>query len=141
MKIIIDECVPHIVKKRLPERQIKTVQEMGWAGVKNGELLELVEAEFDVFVTSDKNLRYQQNLQKRTIAILLLPSNQVPIVENLLPQIDKALETIKLNDFLEISGSREKFLKALSKVPKVEPDKDDRIDKKSDASVFRKKRN
>ena len=45
MKIIIDECVPHIVKKRLPEREIKTVQEMGWAGIKNGELLKLVEAE------------------------------------------------------------------------------------------------
>ncbi len=54
MKIIIDECVPHIVKQRLPHRQIKTVQEMGWAGVKNGELLKLVEAEFEVFITSDK---------------------------------------------------------------------------------------
>ena len=62
MNIIIDECVPHLVKKRLPERQIKTVQEMGWAGIKNGELLKLVEANFEVFVTSDKNLSYQQNL-------------------------------------------------------------------------------
>ena len=53
MKIIIDEWVPHIVKKRLPERAIKTVQEMGWAGVKNGELLKLVEADFDVFITSE----------------------------------------------------------------------------------------
>lgn len=102
MKIIIDECVPHIVKKRLPEREIKTVQEMGWAGMKNGELLKLVEAEFDIFITSDKNLRYQQNLQDRTIAILLLPSNQVPIIENLLPQIDKALDLIEPNDFVEL---------------------------------------
>lgn len=60
---------------------------MGWAGVKNGELLKLVEAEFGVFITSDKNLRYQQNLKDRKIAILLLPGNQIPIVENLLPQI------------------------------------------------------
>ena len=127
MKIIIDECVPHIVKKRLPERGIKTVQEMGWAGVKNGELLKLVETNFDVFITSDKNLRYQQNLQDRTIAILLLPSNQVPIIENLLPQIDEELESIKSGDFIEILGSREKFLKALNKVPKVEPDEDDKI--------------
>lgn len=91
MKIIIDECVPHLVKKRLPEREIKTAQKMGWAGVKNGELLKLVEAEFDVFITSDKNLRYQQNLQERKIAILLLPSNQVPVIENLLPLIDEKL--------------------------------------------------
>ena len=102
MKIIIDECVPHIVKKRLPERQIKTVQDMNWAGLKNGELLKLVEKEFDVFITSDKNLRYQQNLQERAIAILLLPSNQVPIIENLLPQIDDALENIEPNDFIEL---------------------------------------
>jgi predicted nuclease of predicted toxin-antitoxin system len=102
MKIIIDECVPHIVKKRLPNRQIKTVQEMGWSGEKNGELLKLVKAEFDVFITSDKNLSYQQNLQNRTIAILLLPSNQVPIIENMLPQIDEALENILPKDFIEL---------------------------------------
>lgn len=102
MKIIIDECVPHIVKKRLPKREIKTVQQMGWSGVKNGELLRLVEAEFDVFITSDKNLRYQQNLKDRQIAILLLPSNQIPIIENLLTEIDDALEIIKSNDFIEL---------------------------------------
>jgi hypothetical protein len=102
VKIIIDECVPHIVKKRLPQREIKTVQEMGWAGVKNGELLKLVEAEFEIFITSDKNLRYQQNLQNRKIAILLLPSNQIPVVKNLLPQIDEELERIKSSDFVEL---------------------------------------
>ncbi len=102
MKIIIDECVPHIVKKRLPQREIKTVQEMGWAGVKNGELLKLVEAEFNIFITSDKNLRYQQNLQNREIAIILLPSNQIPIIINLLPQINEELERIKSSDFVEL---------------------------------------
>jgi hypothetical protein len=102
VKIIIDECVPHIVKKRLPHRQIKTVQEMNWAGVKNGELLKLVEADFEIFITSDKNLRYQQNLQNRRFSIILLPSNQVPAIEKLLPQIDEALENIQPNDFIEI---------------------------------------
>lgn len=102
MKIIIDECVPHTVKKRLPQREIKTVQEMGWAGVKNGELLKLVEAEFEIFITSDKNLRHQQNLQNRKIAILLLPSNQIPIIINLLPQINGELEKIKSGDFVEL---------------------------------------
>jgi hypothetical protein len=102
MKIIIDECVPHIVKKRLPNRLIKTVQEMGWSGEKNGELLKLVKTGFDVSITSDKNLSYQQNSINRTIAILLLPSNQVPIIENLLPQIDEALANIKPKDFIEL---------------------------------------
>jgi hypothetical protein len=102
MKVIIDECVPHIVKKRLPERQIKTVQEMGWAGVRNGELLRLVEELFDIFITSDKNLPFQQNLKVRNLAVIILPSNQIPILENLIPRIDNALETIHAGDCLEI---------------------------------------
>jgi hypothetical protein len=103
MKIIIDECVPNIVKKGLPDRNIKTVQEMGWAGIKNGALLQLVVAVgFDVFITSDKNLRYQQNLATHNIAFILLPSNQVPIVQSLLPQIDGHLDSIQPKDFIDI---------------------------------------
>ncbi len=102
MKIIIDECVPSIVKRGLPERGIVSVQEMGWAGVKNGKLLKLVSDEFDVFITSDKNLRYQQNLDDLELAIVLLPSNQVPVVKDLLPQIDIALSVINARDFIEI---------------------------------------
>ncbi len=71
MKIIIDECVPSLVKKGLSRREILTVQEMGWAGIKNGELLKLVAAEFDVFITSDKNLRFQQNLANHAVAVIL----------------------------------------------------------------------
>ena len=75
---------------------------MGWAGIKNGELLKLVTAEFDVFITSDKNLRYQQNLSALDLAIILLPSNQVPVVKALLPDIDNALSKIDPGDFIEI---------------------------------------
>jgi len=91
---IIDECVPGIVKRGLPERKIVSVQDMGWAGVKNGKLLKLIAAEFDVFITSDKNLRYQQNLGEIDVAIILLRSNQVPVVKELLPEIDQALTEI-----------------------------------------------
>lgn len=102
MKIIIDECVPSIVKRGLPERGIVSVQDMGWAGVKNGKLLQLVAAEFDVFVTSDKNLRHQQNLSTLSLAIVLLPSNQVPVIRELLPQIDETLLSIQPQQFVEI---------------------------------------
>lgn len=80
MRILIDECVPSIVK-RIVGRDIVSVQEMGWAGIKNGELLRRVAAEFEVFITSDKNLRYQQNLSALDLSIILLPSNQVPCRE------------------------------------------------------------
>ncbi len=102
MRILIDECVPHIIKKRLPHLRIKTVQEMGWGGIKNGKLLKLVDAEFEVFITSDKNLRYQQNLAEFRIAIVILPSNQVPIVLNLFSQLEKALDGIQSQDFIEL---------------------------------------
>lgn len=77
MKIIIDESVPHIVKHGLPNGKILSVQEMGWAGIKNGQLLKLVSRDFDLFITSDKNLRHQQNLTELDVKIILLPSNQV----------------------------------------------------------------
>ncbi len=102
MKIIIDECVPSIVKRGLPGRNIVSVQDMGWAGIKNGKLLRLVAAEFDVFITSDKNLRYQQNLVEIDISILLLPTNKVPVIKGLLPQIEDALDKIGKHDFVEI---------------------------------------
>jgi hypothetical protein len=91
VNVLLDECTPRVVKKRLPKLNIQTVQEMGWSGLKNGELLAAAEGHFDVFVTTDKNLRYQQNLQGRQLAVLLLPSNQVPIVERLIPVIEANL--------------------------------------------------
>ena len=91
-----------IVKRGLPARNIVSVQDMGWAGVKNGRLLKLVAVEFDIFITSDKNLRHQQNLAEIDVAIILIPSNQVPVVKALLPQIDEALNSIGSHDFIEI---------------------------------------
>ncbi len=95
MKILLDEFVPRILKLRLPQLNISTVQEMGWAGVRNGELLRRAEERFDVFVTADQNLRYQQNLSGHKLAILVLPSNQVPLVVRLVPAVEKSLMTIQ----------------------------------------------
>jgi predicted nuclease of predicted toxin-antitoxin system len=102
MKVLLDECTPRVVKRRLAEHDISTVQEMGWAGVKNGELLTLAEAQFEVFITTDKNLRYQQNLSQRKLAFILMPSNQVPVVEAMIPALEAALTSIEPKDFVEI---------------------------------------
>ena len=102
MNILLDECTPRIVKMRLSHLAISTVQEMGWAGIKNGALLKLAEAQFEVFNTTDKNLRHQQNLAKRKLAFILLPTNQVPIVAALVPEIEAALNKIRTGDFVEI---------------------------------------
>jgi predicted nuclease of predicted toxin-antitoxin system len=102
MKILLDECTPSVVKKRLPHRDIRTVQEMGWNGVKNGELLAAAEGQFDIFITTDKNLRYQQNLTRCGFAVVLLPSNQVPVVEALISTIEAKIDSLQAGDFLEI---------------------------------------
>jgi predicted nuclease of predicted toxin-antitoxin system len=64
MKVLIDECAPKPLKKHLTNQghECLTVQEAGWSGKQNGELLSLAEAAFDVLVTLDTNLRYQENL-------------------------------------------------------------------------------
>ena len=102
MKILLDESVPRLLKLRLPHLDISTVQEMGWAGVRNGELLRRAEEQFDIFVTADQNLRYQQNLSGRTIAILVLPSNQVPLVAQLVPAVEALLTTIQPGTVVDV---------------------------------------
>lgn len=78
---------------------------MGWTGIKNGELLTLAEQHFDVFITADKKLRYQQNLTGRRLAVFVLPSNQVPVVAALLPAIEQALTAIQPGTFVDIPQS------------------------------------
>ena len=68
MKILLDESVPRLLKVRLPQLDISTVQEMGWTGIQNGELLRRAEELFDVFITADQNLRYHQELTGRKLA-------------------------------------------------------------------------
>jgi predicted nuclease of predicted toxin-antitoxin system len=102
MKILLDECTPRLLKRLISEFEISTVQDMGWTGVTNGALLAMAEGEFDVFVTTDKNLRYQQNLTGRKLAIIQLPTNQVPVVALLVPAVREALVHIELGQFVEI---------------------------------------
>jgi hypothetical protein len=65
LKILLDEGVPKIIQKRLSNLSISNVEEMGWRGIKNGELLDLMSGQFQILVTTDKNLPSQQNLKKR----------------------------------------------------------------------------
>jgi len=102
LTILLDESVPRLLKSRLPDLAIRTVQEMGWTGLKNGPLLKLAEEQFDIFVTADKKLRSQQNLSGRRLAVLVLPGNQVPVLISLLPVIEQSLKTIQPGTFVEV---------------------------------------
>jgi len=102
MRVLLDECVPRVVKNRLPGHQVSTVQEMGWGGIKNGNLLSAADGHFDIFITTDKNLRFQQNLKRYSFAVVLLPTNRRKAVVGLLPALNAALESVRVGDFIEI---------------------------------------
>lgn len=102
MTVLLDESVPRLVQERLPQLAIRTVQEMGWNGLKNGDLLKRAESQFDVFITADKKLQYQQNLSNTRLAIIVLPSNQVKIVGALLSTIEQTIRTSRAGTVFEI---------------------------------------
>ncbi|HEY0079717.1 MAG TPA: DUF5615 family PIN-like protein [Pyrinomonadaceae bacterium] len=89
MKLLLDECIDRRLAKDLEGYEVKTVPQMGWAGIKNGELLSLAEKEFDVFITVDRNLSFQQNLPIFNIAVLVLhvASNRLADLKPLTPKI------------------------------------------------------
>jgi hypothetical protein len=92
MKIIFDENIPYPLLEYFSHHEITTVQKQGWSGKENGELLALIENDFDVFVLADKNLRYQQNLLSRNIALVELFTNRWPLLQTILPEIIKAVD-------------------------------------------------
>ena len=89
MKLLLDECIDRKFAKEFVDYEIKTVPQMGWAGTKNGQLLALAQAEFDVFITVDQNLSFQQNLSQFDIAVIVLQasSNRLADLKPLTPQI------------------------------------------------------
>ena len=92
MRLLLDESLPSRLRRSLPSHSVKTVVEMGWGGVKNGKLLELAsQRQFDVFLTADKNLPYQQNLAKLPIAVVILSahSNELPHLLPLIPLLEE----------------------------------------------------
>lgn len=106
MRVLLDECVPRKLRRELSEHEVLTVTERGWSGVKNGKLLALAEAEFEVLLTVDQNLKYQQNLKALNIGVILLAAgnNRLKTLLPLMPEVREALENIKRGDFIRLGG-------------------------------------
>jgi uncharacterized protein DUF5615 len=96
VKLLLDECIDQRFSRDLAEHEVKTVPQMGWSGIKNGELLILAENEFDVFITVDRHLSFQQNLPNFNIAVLVLhaSSNRLADLQPLAPKILSMLPTL-----------------------------------------------
>ena len=93
MRILLDECLPRRLKRELVGHDAKTVPEMGWASKRNGELLALAAGQFDVFLTADRNLSYQQDISSPDIAIVVLVagSNRFEALRSLTPRLLEVL--------------------------------------------------
>jgi predicted nuclease of predicted toxin-antitoxin system len=95
VRILLDEQLPRQLAREFLSHEVRTVQQQGWAGLGNGELLRRATAGgFDVFVTADQNLQFQQNLMQSSLRILVLvaPSNAL---EDLLPLVPNLLEAVR----------------------------------------------
>jgi len=89
MRILLDESLPHDLAALILDHHVSTVRDEGWASVNNGKLLALASTKFDVFITADRNLEYQQNVAKLPVAVIVLIArkNRVQDLEPLLPEL------------------------------------------------------
>ena len=104
MRLLLDESVPVKLKRLLPDHVVQTVIDMGWSGVKNGELLALAAERFDAFVTVDKNLPYQQNLAALPLAVIVLDAvtNELSVLSPLVPALVITLASLKPRTYVRI---------------------------------------
>lgn len=93
MRILLDECIDHRLARDLAGHEVSTVTRRRWRSKENGELLGLAAAQFDVFLTTDRNLSFQQNVERFDLAVIVLnaPSNRLSDLRRLAPELLQAL--------------------------------------------------
>jgi hypothetical protein len=106
VKLLLDECVTRFVKRDLSSHTVHTIQEAGLKGLENGDLLRAASGTYEVLITVDQNLPYQQNIPSLDIAIVVLAAkrNSYAGLKPLLPQALIALKTIRAGDVIRIAG-------------------------------------
>jgi predicted nuclease of predicted toxin-antitoxin system len=106
VNILLDECLDWRLARDLPGHNVKTVQDMGWAGVKNGKLLSLAQERFEVFITGDLNLSYQQNMSKYSIAVVVLHAESTRLfhLRPLMPKECAMLPALQVGQLVSIGA-------------------------------------
>jgi len=106
MRVLLDECLPRRLKADLTEHEVRTAQEEGWAGLKNGALLQVATGRFDVLLTVDRSIAFQQNLRGLSIGILamVVPSNRLVDIRPLMAQVRKSLPKVRPGQVLRLGG-------------------------------------
>lgn len=106
MRLLLDECVPRRLRRELSDHEVRTVPEMGWAARQNGELLKLASNLFDVFITVDQRLSYQQDVERFSIAILVLVArrNKLEFLLPLMPELRRVLGDVQPGKVYHVSA-------------------------------------
>ena len=100
--VILDENLPIDLRLLLQEFDVVTVRYKGWTGVKNGSLVKLIDGQFDVLITGDKNLRYQQNLSNRIVSIVELPFTLIDLLEERIEEVRSAIRNSTVGSYIQI---------------------------------------
>jgi hypothetical protein len=106
VKVLLDECVDARLARELTGHDVSTVPRKGWAGVEDGPLLRLAEAEFDVLITTDCSLEFQQNLAKYDLAVIVLKgkTNRLADLRPLVPELLRLLPTAVVRQATHITS-------------------------------------
>ena len=104
IRVLFDEDVPRPLRRELPGFAIQTVVEAGWAGIKNGELLRRAEGAFDVFLTADRNLQFQQNTANLRLGIVVLAARSTKLADLLthVAEIAEALASVQPGTVIQV---------------------------------------
>ncbi len=106
MRLLLDECVPKRLKRELVGHEVQTVQEAGWAGLKNGVLLRAADASFDALITVDQGVQQQQNMTGLRIGVVIMvaPSNDIDDLRPLMAELVEELGHLKPGQIKRVGG-------------------------------------
>lgn len=103
MRILFDQGTPVPLRRHLPSHQVVTVYELAWSTLQNGALIaRAAEAGFEVLVTTDQNLKYQQNLPERHLAVVVLLSTSWPKIQARISEVTRVIDQAALGGYFEI---------------------------------------
>lgn len=103
MKLLFDQGTPVPLRNHLPNHIVETAHEKGWSNLKNGDLLTHAEADgFDALITTDQNLRYQQNLTRWKIGVVVLLTTNWPRIRNHVDIVVQTIENLKAGKYIEV---------------------------------------
>jgi predicted nuclease of predicted toxin-antitoxin system len=104
MKLLFDQGTPVPLRRYLHPHDVDTAAERGWSALENGDLISAAEsAGYDAIITTDQNLKYQQNLKERTIAIVVLKKASWPRIKKSVERVVSEIESIQRGDYMEIT--------------------------------------